>query len=319
MENCKVVWTGKPVIKGEQLVAGVDVKDSENTHFVVVDEKGYVLIPDKDYTYDKDGYYDISEQKCKVIVNATGTEGKTNGNYYGKAESDFVTVGTNLEQYVTEYVKSVVTARDYIGKEITFDALTKISAADVAKAAGVKVSEVGFSDDLEMGVDFDITYKNNVDAYLLKDADGNLLAGTLGNQINGVYHYSQNLTDSDVKNDDPQAPQVYLTFKGKYSGTTTPVRFAINQRNINEVSTSNKVIFNPTATDANASSVYADQIEAIQFKDIPGNILKNTVDYTYDYYYVPCFFDGNQKLHEGVASKEIIQNIFDDYLRRTGK
>ena len=36
----------------------------------------------------------------------------------------------------------------------------------------------------------------------------------------------------------------------------------------------------------------------------------------YDYYYVPCFFDGDQKLHEGVASKEIIQNIFDDYLRR---
>ena len=37
---------------------------------------------------------------------------------------------------------------------------------------------------------------------------------------------------------------------------------------------------------------------------------------SYDYYYVPCFFDGDQKLHEGVASKEIIQNIFDDYLRR---
>mgnify|MGYP001484109456 CR=1 FL=1 len=36
----------------------------------------------------------------------------------------------------------------------------------------------------------------------------------------------------------------------------------------------------------------------------------------FDYYYVPCIFDGNHKLHEGVASKEIIQNIFDDYLRR---
>jgi len=36
----------------------------------------------------------------------------------------------------------------------------------------------------------------------------------------------------------------------------------------------------------------------------------------YDYYYVPCFFDGDIKLHEGIASKEIIQNIFDDYLRR---
>lgn len=39
---------------------------------------------------------------------------------------------------------------------------------------------------------------------------------------------------------------------------------------------------------------------------------------TYDYYYVPCFFDGNIKLHEGVASKNIIKNIFDDYLRRNG-
>lgn len=38
----------------------------------------------------------------------------------------------------------------------------------------------------------------------------------------------------------------------------------------------------------------------------------------FDYYYVPCFFDGNQKVHEGVASKDIIKNIFDDYLRRNG-
>jgi len=37
---------------------------------------------------------------------------------------------------------------------------------------------------------------------------------------------------------------------------------------------------------------------------------------SYDYYYVPCFYDGNMKLHEGVASKKIIQNIFDEYLRR---
>ncbi len=39
----------------------------------------------------------------------------------------------------------------------------------------------------------------------------------------------------------------------------------------------------------------------------------------YDYYYVPCFFEGNQKLHEGVASLDVIRNIFDDYLRRNGK
>lgn len=37
---------------------------------------------------------------------------------------------------------------------------------------------------------------------------------------------------------------------------------------------------------------------------------------SYDYYLVPSFFDGDTKLHEGVASKEIIQEIFDNYLRR---
>ena len=319
MENCKVVWTGKHVIKGEQLVAGVDVKDSENTHFVVVDEKGYVLIPDKDYTYDKDGYYDISEQKCKVIVNATGTEGETTGNYYGKAESDFVTVGTNLEQYVTEYVKSVVTAREYTGKEIKFDStdgvkgLTKISAKDVAAVNHVNESEVGFSDDLEMGVDFDITYKNNVDAYLLKDANGDLLPIDKIIEYNGVRYYEQNQVDSRVENDDPQAPQVYLTFKGKYSGTTTPVRFTIKQKNIKtvEANTNKKIIFDPSATDANASSVYVDQIEAIKVKDDLGNILKDTVDYTYDYYYVNntkdvSTEDGSFKLEMNAHSSKVM-------------
>ena len=289
MENCKVVWTGKPVIKGEALIAGVDVKDSDNTHFVVVDDKGYILIPDKDYIYDKDGYYDVSQQQCKVIVTATGTEDGTDGNYFGEAESDFVTVGTNIEQYVTKYVESEVSAMDYTGKEITFKRLTKISAEDVARAAKVSVNEVGFQDDLEMGVDFDITYKNNTDAYLLKDSDGNLLSDTTTYIENGIYHYEQEGkvgTDSNPENDDPQAPQVYLTFKGKYSGSTTPVRFAINQRDIDEVDTDDTIIFNPTATDANASTVYKDQIEAIRFEDVPGNTLENTVDYTYDYYYV---------------------------------
>lgn len=34
----------------------------------------------------------------------------------------------------------------------------------------------------------------------------------------------------------------------------------------------------------------------------------------YDYYYVPSLFDGDVKLHEGVASKEGLKNIFDHYL-----
>ena len=297
MEHCKVVWTGKPVVKGEPLVAGVDVKDSENTDFVVVDEKGYVLVPDKDYTYDKSGIYDVSGQKCKVKVTATGAKGTTNGNYYGTAESDYITVGTNLEANLTKYVAATVTAQNYTGQAITFGGpksaqrLDKISAVDVAKAAAVDVSKVGFKDDLEVGVDFDIVYKNNVNAYLLKDADGKMMDGT-GVDAENLGHYYQDKTspfkgvDFDEKNDDPQAPQVYLVFKGKYSGQTTPVRFAINQLNINDAETLGTVTFDPTATDANAMSVYADQVKALRFKDKPGNVLKDTVDYTYDYYYV---------------------------------
>ena len=36
----------------------------------------------------------------------------------------------------------------------------------------------------------------------------------------------------------------------------------------------------------------------------------------YDYYYVPSIFDGEFKLHEGVASKEILKSIFDNYLNK---
>ena len=40
---------------------------------------------------------------------------------------------------------------------------------------------------------------------------------------------------------------------------------------------------------------------------------------SYDYFYVPCFYDNDIKLHEGVASKDIIRDIFENYLRRNGK
>lgn len=57
-----------------------------------------------------------------------------------------------------------------------------------------------------------------------------------------------------------------------------------------------------------------------QYKEIPIELIDEAKEVeladSYDYYYVPCFFDGDQKLHEGAASKEIIKNIFDDYLRR---
>lgn len=59
------------------------------------------------------------------------------------------------------------------------------------------------------------------------------------------------------------------------------------------------------------------------YKDIPIEMIEESQEAelanSYDYYYVPCFFDGHQKLHEGVASLDIIRQIFDDYLRRNTK
>lgn len=35
----------------------------------------------------------------------------------------------------------------------------------------------------------------------------------------------------------------------------------------------------------------------------------------YNYYYVPAIYDGEFKLHEGVATKNGIKTIFDSYLK----
>ena len=55
------------------------------------------------------------------------------------------------------------------------------------------------------------------------------------------------------------------------------------------------------------------------YKQIPIEIIderkEEALASSYDYYYVPCFFDGDIKLHEGAASKEIIKSIFDNYLK----
>lgn len=60
--------------------------------------------------------------------------------------------------------------------------------------------------------------------------------------------------------------------------------------------------------------------ENSQYRDIPIEVIDEAKEVeladSYDYYLVPTFFEGNEKLHEGIASKEIIQNIFDEYLRR---
>ncbi len=33
---------------------------------------------------------------------------------------------------------------------------------------------------------------------------------------------------------------------------------------------------------------------------------------TYDYWYVPTYYVGGKKVHEGVASKEIVQRVFQE-------
>lgn len=57
-----------------------------------------------------------------------------------------------------------------------------------------------------------------------------------------------------------------------------------------------------------------------QYRNVPIELIDEAKEVeladSYDYYLVPTFFDGDKKLHEGVASKTIIQNIFDDYIRR---
>lgn len=35
----------------------------------------------------------------------------------------------------------------------------------------------------------------------------------------------------------------------------------------------------------------------------------------YDYYYVPTYYVGDKKLHEGVPSKEIVKEVFEEALK----
>jgi len=60
-----------------------------------------------------------------------------------------------------------------------------------------------------------------------------------------------------------------------------------------------------------------------KYKEIPIEMIEESeqaqLAEQYDYYYVPCFFDGEKKLHEGVASLDMMRNLFDDYLRRNKK
>jgi glutaredoxin len=56
-----------------------------------------------------------------------------------------------------------------------------------------------------------------------------------------------------------------------------------------------------------------------QYADIHINMIdenKNRhISDKYDYWYVPCFYLGGEKLHEGAASKENIKQVLDAALR----
>ena len=60
-----------------------------------------------------------------------------------------------------------------------------------------------------------------------------------------------------------------------------------------------------------------------RYQEIPIEMIEESeqseVADAYDYYYVPRFFEGKKKLHDGAATKEVIQKIFDDYLEEENK
>jgi len=63
-----------------------------------------------------------------------------------------------------------------------------------------------------------------------------------------------------------------------------------------------------------ADEIIAELIEENpEFADIPINKIEESENAelanSYDYYYVPCFWIGKDKLHEGVPTKEKIRNV----------
>ncbi len=64
-----------------------------------------------------------------------------------------------------------------------------------------------------------------------------------------------------------------------------------------------------------ADRIIADLIkENPQYAAVPVNKIEETrnpeISNKYDYYYVPCLWIGNEKLHEGVPTKEKIRRVF---------
>lgn len=61
------------------------------------------------------------------------------------------------------------------------------------------------------------------------------------------------------------------------------------------------------------------QSENPKYQDIEIKIIDEEVhpeiSKDYDYYYVPTYYIGDTKLHEGVPSLDIVKNVFDEALK----
>ena len=51
-----------------------------------------------------------------------------------------------------------------------------------------------------------------------------------------------------------------------------------------------------------------------QYKEVPIEIIDENEEYalanSYDYYYVPSYYIDDRKVHEGVASRQIVETVF---------
>lgn len=55
------------------------------------------------------------------------------------------------------------------------------------------------------------------------------------------------------------------------------------------------------------------EYKSIKIRTILEDVEADLAD-QYDYYYVPSFYSGDKKLHEGAATKEIIKKVMDRFL-----
>ena len=55
------------------------------------------------------------------------------------------------------------------------------------------------------------------------------------------------------------------------------------------------------------------KVKITKIEESENSVLANK----YNYYYVPCLWLGNEKLHEGAATKEVIKNVFEVALEKS--